>query len=150
MWKLEQSRDSFCCKNTKSFLFGTAIIRESRKFCQRGSNSDNFILMRGNRIQIALKAGHHRPASETLNAGLVALWFFNRSGPVFAKKPYIFVIFQEGEGGGSGPFVPPLDPHMGLYQNKLILKSPTTKTTCIICFIVCWNILKYLWHRVHV
>ena len=28
-----------------------------------------------------------------------------------AKRPYIFVIFQRG-GGGSGPPVPPLDPHM--------------------------------------
>ena len=64
-------------------------MRGSRKFCQRGSNSDNgysiylflfiylfyffffffdddfFFLIRGERIQIALNAGHHRPASET-------------------------------------------------------------------------------------
>ena len=54
----------------------------SRKFCQRGSNSDFFVFffVRGERIQIALKAGHHQPASETpidsgptLSAGLVAL-----------------------------------------------------------------------------
>ena len=46
------------------------------------------VLMRGERIPIQLKAGHHRPAAKrgmafrwraddglTLNAGLVALWF---------------------------------------------------------------------------
>ena len=38
-----------------------------------------------------------------LNAGLVAMYFFRGS-----KKPYIFVIFQEG----SGPPAPPLDPPM--------------------------------------
>ena len=57
-------------------------------FCQRGSNSDNSLLgMRGERIQIPLKAGHYLPTSETLikafrwpaddgpilNTGLVAL-----------------------------------------------------------------------------
>ena len=31
-----------------------------------------------------------------------------------AKEPYIFVIFQ----GGSGPPVPPLDPHMKAYEGK--------------------------------
>ena len=47
--------------------------------------------MRGERVQIPLKAGHHRPASETsfkwradngptLNAGLVALRFFKGWG----------------------------------------------------------------------
>ena len=29
-----------------------------------------------------------------------------------AKKPYIFVIFQEGGGGVRTPVPPPLDPHM--------------------------------------
>ena len=60
-------------------------MRGSSKFCQRGSNFDNFFkLMRGReRIQITLKAGHYRPASETpfkwrfagrpMNAGLTAL-----------------------------------------------------------------------------
>ena len=41
------------------------------------------------------------------------------SGPVLLRKePYIFVIFQGG--GGSGPPVPPLDPHMQRtrYDNK--------------------------------
>ena len=52
--------------------YNHSMRRGSRKFCQRGSNPDNvffffffFFLVRGKRIQIALKAGHHRPASET-------------------------------------------------------------------------------------
>ena len=78
-------------------------MRGSRKFCQRGCNSDVF---RAERIQIPLKVGHHCPASETpflngngptLNAG---------SGLVLQRKfsPYIFVIFQGwgGVGGGGG------------------------------------------------
>ena len=66
-------------------------MRRSRKFGQRGSNSATlatffYFFFRGERIQIALKAGHHRPARETpftfflraddgptLNTGLVAL-----------------------------------------------------------------------------
>ena len=60
-------------------------MRGSRMFCQRGSNSD-FLSTKtsAHQRQIALKAGHHRPTSETpfllwaydgpkLNAGLVAL-----------------------------------------------------------------------------
>ena len=60
---------------------GLLLMRRSRMFCQRGSNFDNFLckLMRG-----PLNAGHYQPASETphdgptLNAGLVAFWFFAR------------------------------------------------------------------------
>ena len=37
----------------------------SRKFCQRGSNFDNFFFFIFCVIQIPLKAGHHWPASET-------------------------------------------------------------------------------------
>ena len=56
-------------------------MRGSRKFCQKGSDSDNVFFssffsffMRGERIQIALKAGHYQPASEPpWNAGLIAL-----------------------------------------------------------------------------
>ena len=66
--------------------------------------------MRGKRIQIVLKVGHHRPTSKTpdddptMNAGLVALCFFLG-----------FVIFQ---GGGSRPLIPPLDPWMLLPGQK--------------------------------
>ena len=40
------------------------------------------------------------------------LVIFQGIGNSIDKKPYIFVIFQEGGGGGSHPPVPPLDPHM--------------------------------------
>ena len=47
----------------------------------------------------------------TLNAGLVALWFYRGSGPVsIAKKPYIFVIFFQG--GRSGPRPPSGSTHV--------------------------------------
>ena len=36
-------------------------IRGSRKFCQRGSNSANVFFFEGERIQVSLKAGQHRP-----------------------------------------------------------------------------------------
>ena len=40
----------------------------SRKFCQRGSNSDNnivfFLVDKGGEHPNTLKAGHHRPASK--------------------------------------------------------------------------------------
>ena len=49
------------------------IMRGSRKFCQRGSNSDNvfffffFFFFEAGREdpKLALQAGHHRPTSET-------------------------------------------------------------------------------------
>ena len=47
----------------------------------------------------------------TLNAGLVALWFFRGSGPVLQRNS-IFLWFLRG--GGLDPLPPPpsLDPHM--------------------------------------
>ena len=72
-------------------------------------------------IQLPFKMGHHWPASETpfkwrfaggplmaptLNAGLVALWFFRGSGQVLLRNP-IFCDLSWG-GGGSGPPPPPL------------------------------------------
>ena len=67
-------------------------------------------------IQIPLKAGHHLPDilmafpwcaddGPTLNAGLVALWFFRGSGPVLLRNPIFLWFFR-------GP-CPPLDPPMG-------------------------------------
>ena len=74
----------------------------SKKFCQRGSNSGVFLfvccylivfsyLMRREKIQIPLKAGHHRPASETSLELRVA------GGSIIAKIECwlgSFVIFQ--------------------------------------------------------
>ena len=64
--------------------------RGSRKFCQMGSNSATLTVyfFRGERIQIPLKAGQHRHASETQ---------FNSSLPLRISR-------------GSGPPVLPLDP----------------------------------------
>ena len=45
----------------------------------------------------------------TLNAGLVALWFFKGSGPGLLRNPTYYYDFSGG--GGSGP-PPPLDPRM--------------------------------------
>ena len=89
--------------------------------------SDNvfFFFYKGERIQISLKAVHHRPASETplngptLNAGLE----FQGIRPSIAKKFYIFVIFQ----GVVRTFCPlPLNPRMGpdnVYTYWDILKT---------------------------
>ena len=57
---------------------------------------------------------------QTLNAGLVALWYYRGSGPVLVRNP-IFLLFFRG-GGGSGPPVPPLDPHMSI-NNLLEIQS---------------------------
>ena len=78
-----------------------------------------FLLMRGEGIQIPIKAGHHRPASEvkrrwrgddglTLNAGLEALWSFSRgSGLVLLKKTITLWFFRVVQ----TPCLP-LDPRM--------------------------------------
>ena len=66
--------------------------------------------MRGGRIQIPLKAGHHRPPSETpfkwpdIECWLGSFVILRGSRPIIniAMKPYIFVIFQGGGGGGGG------------------------------------------------
>ena len=80
-------------------------MRGSRKFCQRGSN---IVFYKEKRIQIALKAGHHRPVSEMpfkwrfaggpmgANHWMLAwqLCDFQGIWTSIAKKPYIFVIYQ--------------------------------------------------------
>ena len=87
--------------------------------CQRGCFFF-FFYFEGERVQLPLKAGQYRPVSETpfkwrhLNGVLLAgRWWPNNihfkcslSGirTSIAKKPYIFVIFQEG----VRPPVPPL------------------------------------------
>ena len=118
-------------------------MRGSRKFCQKGVQFWQRLFfylfwMRGERIQIALKAGQHQrhfrwsaKNGPTLNAGLVALWFFRGSEPVMPRNP----IICDFSGGGVGPPVPPLDPRMqlGFLQNhEAHIKShPTTSQTMI-------------------
>ena len=97
-------------------------MRGSRKFCQRGSNSDNvyFFLMREERIKIALKEGHHRPAGERHLNGVslagrrwpnIECWLgsFVISQGIWssiAKKAFIFVIFSGAGGVGPDPLPP--------------------------------------------
>ena len=76
--------------------------------------------MRGERIQIPLKAGHNWPATKTpfklcfaggvddslyIECLLGSFVIFLGIWTSIAKNSYSFVIFQ----GGSGPPVPPLD-----------------------------------------
>ena len=98
-------------------------MRGSRKFCQRGSNSDVFFLllffylMRGG-DQIPLKAGQHRLASETRIALKMAFCWQAHDGPTLiaslvfqgiwtsiALETLHFGDFSEG-------VCPPLDPRM--------------------------------------
>ena len=74
----------------------TLPMRGSRMFCQRGSKSDKgffvfFMLMRGERIQIPLKAGRWWPNIECWLGSFV---IFHKIRTSISKKPYIFVIFQ--------------------------------------------------------
>ena len=84
----------------------------SRKFCQRGSNSDNvFLVVQGGEDQNITISG---PFS-ALNAGFV----FQHIRTSIAKKPFIFAIFQ----GGSDPLSPLLSTIMQLNDRatKLIV-----------------------------
>ena len=102
-------------------------MREPRKFCQRGSNSDKFLFYHLVKLDPnTTKMGHHRSTSKTpfkwwadewddgptLNAGLVALWFFRGSGPVLLRNH----IFFRGGGEVSPDPVPPLDPPMDIFH----------------------------------
>ena len=65
---LSERNCKLCTKNDlgDEYHYLLRCMRGSRKFCQRGSNFFFFFfLIRGKRIQIALKVGHHWPASET-------------------------------------------------------------------------------------
>ena len=151
-------------------LFSTIHMRRSRKFCQE-SNCDNvfFSWWGVGEFKIPLWADHHRPASETLmafrwraddgltlNAGLVALWFFRGSGPILQRVP-IFLYFFRGGGPDSLP-PPPLDPHMihnlyskWNYQTVKILKSAMLKWAngyrCVIKEALFIEVLIYMTKR---
>ena len=78
--------------------------RIQKKIVRRGPTLTTFfLLISGERIQIQLKAGHHRPAIKmafrwraddglTLNADLVALWLFRGSGPVLLRNSGSIVL----------------------------------------------------------
>ena len=100
-------------------------MRVSRKFSQRGSNSDNVFLADERRDDPkSTKSGPssalQRNAIYLNGVSLAGRWWPNiecsigslvvLQGTSIAKTPIFFVIFQGG--GGSGPPVPPPDPHM--------------------------------------
>ena len=110
------------------------FMRGSRKFCQRGSQFDNFFLsLREERLSkyhykrtIIIKIAFHWRTDDvqTLNAGFVAFDFSKDLDQY--KKPYICVIFQEG--GGVQALCPPLDTPMALsFQPVLIMYKPLMK-----------------------
>ena len=107
----------------------------SRKFCQRGSNSDNvffFLVDQGREDQNITKSGPLLARQENLikwcfadgqklNSGLV----FQRIWTSIAKKPYILWFFR-----GSGPPVapPPLDPPVKLsFKISAFMPEPETE-----------------------
>ena len=89
-------------------------MRGSRKFCQRGSNSNNdFLLDERREDPNTTIADHRRPADDgpSLNASFGSFVIFQGIRTGISKKPYRFVIFRGGGGGGPDP-VPPFDPPM--------------------------------------
>ena len=139
-------------------------MRGSRKFCQRGSNFDKVFLVdkeredpnttfswpSSARKRNAILMAFLCRASDgpTLNAGLVALWFFWGSEPVMPRNPIIFDFSGEGGGGGGGggsrlhdPPPPSLDLHMhfNIYfkvlQDHVVLS--VTKTNQLIKIFTC-------------
>ena len=113
--------DRYEVKKT-TFACTDLVLRDSRKFCQRGSSFDS--LMRGGNIQIPLLAGHQGFAGGPMVAQhgnqcwLGSFVIFQGNPTSIAKEPYIFLIFQ---GRGSGPPAlppPPLDPHMLVKTNS--------------------------------
>ena len=95
-------------------------MRGSRKFSQRGFNSDKdfflcFLVDEGKEDPNSTKAGHHMAFrwradnSPTLNAGLVALGFFQGIRTCIGKKRCSIIIFQ----GRSGHTIPLLERCMG-------------------------------------
>ena len=109
-------------------------------FCQRGSNPWRFFFLlflidkgvSGQRIQITLKVGNHRPTNERRFAGgpkmvqlwmlALYLWFSRGSGSLLLWKPIFLTP------------CPPLDPHMILIEELTIapISSGTTHhSTCV-------------------
>ena len=96
--------------------FVTQYKRESRKFCQSGSNFDNvffFSFMRGGKIKIPLLAGRHRPASETPYNGVsLACRWWSHVECWLGRTPC--------------PPPTPLDPHMQYLMSYVILNSSSS------------------------
>ena len=107
-----------------SLRFLMSFMRGSRKFCQRGSNLVSFFLWWGvggskyhyKRVTIGPSAKRHLNGIllvcwwwPNIECWLTAVWFVRGSGPESLRNPIFLWFFR---GGGSGPPVSPLDPHM--------------------------------------
>ena len=147
-------------------------LRRSRKFCQRGSKNDSFFVVflvdegiedpnttvngpssarQWNTIHMAFP--WWADEGPTLNAGLVALWFFSRSGPILLRNPKFLWFFS---GGGSRPPVPPLDlsmstkiPWTGSYVNYCNIYfdgylGPDMNSLCTLSIYIC---IYFLTHK---
>ena len=108
------------CKLSKFWLLVVPVAElpayaDPESFASGGPTLTTFFfcLIRGERIQIPLEAGHYRSAIENgvspacwwwpnIESWLGSFVFFQGSGPItnIAKKPHIFCNFS---GGGSGP-----------------------------------------------
>ena len=83
-------------------------------------------------IQIPLKRAGLMMA-QTLNDGLVALWFTRGSRPCIVKEPYNFVIPRIG--AGSDPLSRPFGSHMTLHNVIMLrpldkLEKDPSETAC--------------------
>ena len=124
----QTSLDKQCtCRPRSDEAVSGSSMRRSREFCQW---CPFFIfLIRGKRIKIALKVGHHRPASETpfkrrfAGGPMIAqhcmlawqLRDFSGDPNQYCYETLYFLNFQGGGGGGGGggpPVVPSGSPHM--------------------------------------
>ena len=109
---LESETQFWVKQSILSQRFRWGPMRGSRKFCQRGSDSARVFflcLFRGERIQISLKASHHRPAREN-GVSLACRWWpnverwlrsfenFRGSGPVLLRNSIFFRSFRGGGG----------------------------------------------------
>ena len=125
--KLSQTEDPHCWNSSKilcEFPCGDPESFVRVQLWQRFFFFFFFSLMRGASIQLPLLTSHQRPVIETpfkwrFTGGpmMAQHWMLNWKLCDFkglrtsiAKDTFIFVTFQGG--GGSGPPVLPLDPHM--------------------------------------
>ena len=89
---LHAESGSACQKPLKTYC---TVMRGSRKFFQKGSNFDYFFFFFFF-FFFKVDDGREDPdttisgsplAGQTLNAGLVALWYYRGSGPVLVRNP---------------------------------------------------------------
>ena len=100
-----------CTKHVKSVL-----MRGSNEVCQRGPISFFFFcLTRGERIQLPLDAGHHRPTNEApftswpnIECWLGRFVIFIGSGPVLIRSHIALLFYRRERALGAAPLDPRL------------------------------------------